>query len=138
MDFQRRRSFSKMMHGRKIFANYRRRIRTEKNTAPLRRNKEIHDVHHGRVIRFARTSTLLRIGHEEKVEKKEEKNCLTMSEGVAYETRKGSLPGDVIDDPTQDIGPLFPARYFYFLVEILFVVARVSHAALRRRILPSF
>ncbi|KAK1119602.1 hypothetical protein K0M31_013025 [Melipona bicolor] len=51
-----------------------------------------------------------------------------MSEGVAYETRKGSLPGDVIDDPTQDIGPLFPARYLV-LVEILFVVARVSHAA---------
>lgn len=78
-------------------------------------------------------STLLRTGHEEKVEEKGEKNCLKMSKWVVYEIRKGSLAGDVIDDPTQDIGLLLPARYFV-PVEILFVVAGISHAALPKNI----
>lgn len=42
----------------------------------------------------------------------------------------------VIDDPTQDIGPLFLARYL-IPAEILFLVGGVSHALLHRRILPS-
>lgn len=77
-------------------------------------------------------STLLRAGHEEKVEEKEEKNCLKMSKWVVYEIRKGSLAEDVIDDPTQDIG-LLPARYFV-PAEILFVVVGISYAALPKNI----
>lgn len=90
-----------------------------------KKKKKIYTVDHDRVIRSERQPCLESATGKRRREGVEKLSDNEREGGVR--DQKGFL-SVVIDDPTQDIGPLFLARYL-IPPEILFLVGGVSHAA---------